>query len=336
MINLKNIRYKSFLYFHTNLKNKICLSIMSDSDALKNEEKISPIIHYTFELGNISYGALCLGVGGMKGILLLGALHEFWTRGQLKNLVYYSGSSVGALIVAMLAIGYEPLELLTILCDPYFTSQFGVLNFGNLGTIMGLFPHSILRTKLEEIVLLKLGYLPTFGDLLKRLHKHVIITAYCLSETDPGKSKVFFNPISHPEMSVIEAVILSCNIPGIFQRAKWNDKIWIDGACASLFPIKELQAICPEHCPTLGLVLKSEAMDLDTLTGYFYALMSIPFRNCLDLNELKSNVQMLEILSQKSSHSVMSSVNFASSNKEKISMFTFAVRQVQNIIQSFK
>lgn len=318
------------------LKNKMSFAIMSENNALTKDEKSSSEIHYTSELGTISYGALCLGVGGMKGILLLGALHEFWTRGQLSKLMYYSGSSVGALIIAMLAIGYEPLELLTIMCDPYFTSQFGVLNFGNLGTIMGLFPHSILRTKLEEIVLLKLGYLPTFGDLLKRLHKHVIITAYCLSETEPHKSKVYFNPISHPEMSLIEAVILSCNIPGIFQRAKWNDKIWIDGACTSLFPIKELQAVCPEHCPILGLMLKSEAVDLDTLTGYFYALMSIPFRGCADLSGMRPTAQVLEISSQQDKRSVMSSVNFASSNREKIAMFTFAVKQVQDIIRSLK
>lgn len=310
---------------------------MSDNNALGKEEKTHSDNHYNSELGTVSFGALCLGVGGMKGILLLGALHEFWIRGQLKNLTYYSGSSVGALIVALLAVGYEPLELLTIMCDPYFTSQFGVLNFGNLGTLMGLFPHSILRTKLEEIILLKLGYLPTFGDLLKRCNKHIIITAYCLSEKDPQKSKVYFDPISYPEMSVVEAVILSCNIPGIFQRAKWNDKIWIDGACTSLFPIEALEAICPKHCPILGLMLKGEAVDLDTLAGYFYAIMSIPFRTCADLGGLRSECQILEISSQKSAQtSVMSSINFSSSNREKITMFTFAVKQVQDIIKNLK
>jgi len=309
---------------------------MSKDNALKNEEKITSENRYNSEIGTVSYGALCLGCGGMKGILLLGALHEFWVRGQLSNLVYFSGSSVGALIVFMISIGYTPLELLTAMCDPYFTSQFGALNFQNLGTIMGLFPHSILRTKLEELVLLKLGYLPTFGDLLQRLHKHVIVTAYCLSETESDKCKVYFNPISHPEMSVIEAVILSCNIPGIFQKAKYDNKIWIDGACTSLFPIKELQATCPEHCPILGLMLKNEPMDLDTPTGYFYAIMSVPFRNSLDLNGLRSTVQILEISSQQTNQTVMSSINFASSNREKISMFTFAVKQVQNIIQKFK
>jgi hypothetical protein len=307
--------------------------MMSDNNALGKEEKSASGDHYTSELGTVLFGGLCLGVGGMKGILLLGALHEFWVRGQLKNLTYYSGSSVGALIVALLAIGYEPLELLTIMCDPYFTSQFGVLNFGNLGTIMGLFPHSILRTKLEEIILLKLGYLPTFGDLLKRLHKHIIITAYCLSESDPQKSKVYFDPISYSEMPIIEAVILSCNIPGIFQRAKWNDKIWVDGAYTSLFPIEALETVCPKHCPILGLMLKSEAVDMDTLAGYFYAVMSIPFRNRIDLSGLRSDIQIVEISSQKNVRSVMSSINFSSTNQEKITMFTFAVKQIQEIIK---
>src|SRR5208283_3086785 len=109
------------------------------------------------------------------------------------------------------------------------TSQFGAFNFGNIGTLKGLFPHSILRTKLEELVLLRLGYLPTLGDLLSRLHKHVIITAYCLSEPDPRKSKVYFDPLTHPDMPLVEAVIISCSIPGLFEQSRWGGKVWIDG-----------------------------------------------------------------------------------------------------------
>ena len=269
----------------------------------------------------------------MKGILLLGALHAFATRGQLRNLAYYAGSSIGAMIVVLLAVGYEPLELLTVICDPYFTGQFGALNFGNLGSLMGLFPHSIMRTKLEELMLLKLGYLPTLGDLLHRLHKHVIITEYCLSESDPRKCKVYFDPLTHPDVPVVDAVILSCSIPGIFQRAKWRDKIWIDGACTSLLPIAALQAAAPPQCPILALTLKPDPADLETMTGYFYSVISIPFRDQDYTSDLSPSTDVIEIVSEPTTGSLISSLNFASGSRQKISMFTHAVKQVQDLLQ---
>lgn len=285
---------------------------------------------------NQQYTGLCLGVGGMKGLLLLGALHAFYIKGQLNNLKYYSGSSVGSLIISLLAIGYSPLELLTIMCDPYFSSQFGTLNVGNISSLMGLFPHSILRSKLEELVLIKLGYLPTLEDLLQNFNKYIVITAYCLSEKDPAKSKVFFNPISHPNISLIEAVILSCNIPGIFQQACWDGKVWIDGACSSVFPIQALQEACPPNCPILGISLKTELADLNTLPGYFYAIVSIPFKDQENFSDIKPSTDLMEIESPQlnKSGSFMSALNFALNSKEKVSMFIHAVKQAQIIIQS--
>jgi predicted acylesterase/phospholipase RssA len=283
------------------------------------------------EIGVKQFTGLCLGVGGMKGVLLLGALHAFWTRGQLHNLVYYAGSSVGAMIVALLAVGYEPLELLTVICDPYFASQFGALNFGNVGSLMGLFPHSILRTKLEELMLLKLGYLPTLGDLLHRLNKHVVVAEYCLSEPDPRKSKIYFSPLTHPDVSVVDAVILSCSIPGIFQKAKWRDKIWVDGACTSMFPIEALQTAAPPQCPILALTLRPDPTDLETLAGYFYAVVSIPFRD--QVTSAASSTDVIEIASEPINGSFINALNFAAGSRHKIGMFTHAVKQVQDLIQ---
>jgi predicted acylesterase/phospholipase RssA len=303
------------------------------------EEKNSvsiPANKYGSDLLSKSYTGLCLGVGGMKGLLLLGALYVFWQNDQLKALTHLSGSSVGSMIVALLAIGYNPLEMLVAICDTYFTNQFSVLNWRNIGTIMGLFPHSILRTKLEGMFIDKLGYLPTFKQLAENLNKHLIIASYCLSDPDPKMSKVYFSWETTPNMPVIEAIILSCSVPGVFQQAKYDGKVWTDGACNSMFPIRALQSTLPANTPILGLYLGSNTVDLNDPLGYLYALMSFPFRDQDNLSGLGEAVNYISIKGTESSGSLMSSINFARGASQKINMFIHGAQQVYGIFKNLR
>jgi predicted acylesterase/phospholipase RssA len=291
----------------------------------KKNEPLYPATRYKFDASK-RYVGLCLGVGGMKGLLLLGALYVFWQNDQLQMVRYLSGSSVGSMIVALLAIGYNPLEMLVAICDAYFTDKFSVLNWRNIGTIMGLFPHSILRGKLEEMFMIRLGYLPTFKQLAENMNKHLIIAAYCLSDPDPKTSKVYFSWKNTPDMPVIEAIILSCSVPGVFQQAKYDGKIWTDGACTSTFPIRALQSVVPDNAPILGLYLGSHSVNLDDPLGYLYALMSFPFRDQDNLSGLGENVEYISIKGTESQSSLMSSINFARGASQKIEMFVCGYR----------
>lgn len=303
--------------------------------AEERKEGSCSVSKYNSDLSSKQYKGLCLGVGGMKGLLLLGALHVFWQNEQLQTITHLAGSSVGSMIVALLAIGYNPLEMLVAICDAYFTNQFSALNWRNIGTIMGLFPNNILRTKLEEMFMIKLGYLPTFKQLAENLDKHLIIASYCLSDPDPKTSKVYFSWESSPEMSIIEAIILSCSVPGIFQQAKYNGKVWTDGACTSMFPIRELQAKSPNNIPMLGLYLGSDPVNLDDPLGYLYALMSFPFRDQDNLSGLSENIDYVAIKGTESA-GLMSSINFARGASQKINMFISGARQIQNIFKKIQ
>ena len=59
------------------------------------------------------YNTLVLSGGGIKGLLILGALQYLYETGKLqkKNIRKYIGTSIGAIINVLLIIGYEPKEI---------------------------------------------------------------------------------------------------------------------------------------------------------------------------------------------------------------------------------
>jgi len=277
------------------------------------------------------YGGICIGVGGIKGILQSGAIHEFWVRGQLKNLTYYSGSSAGGMIAALLCIGYEPIDLLTSLCTPDFANQMNSnLNFMNLPTIYGLYPNSIIRKKIEQMFMLKLGYLPTFLDIKNKLHKFLTIPIYCISEKEIKNRKIYCSPVTTPDMQVVDAIVLTCSIPLVFQKAVYKDKVYIDGAYTSTFPIQALQDVCPIECPILGICIKDEEINLDSFIGYSSAILTIPLQEQHNLCNMYSDIDVIEIQADSS----VSAFNFNLSVREKIHMFNFGVKQVKDLLSS--
>ena len=63
------------------------------------------------------YTTLVLSGGGVKGILMLGAIQYMIDNRLLEKTTTYIGTSVGAMIGYLLAIGYTPIEIVAYLCN---------------------------------------------------------------------------------------------------------------------------------------------------------------------------------------------------------------------------
>jgi predicted acylesterase/phospholipase RssA len=286
------------------------------------------------ELSHKHYKGLCLSSGGIRGLLISGALYEFWKRGQLGEVEYFAGSSIGSAIALMMAIGYSPLDTLTSVCLPDFASQFMTINFLNLPKLLGVYPISILRNKLTQMVLLKLGKIPTFLELKNEYNKTLITVTYCISETDPEKRKTYCSLETTPDMNVVEAVILSCSIPLIFEKVIYEDKHYIDGAYTTSFPIEKLQQTCPPETPILGVLLESTSYNTNSFMGMLSAIFTIPLAEQDNLKNVSSTTDVIEITNDKSAN--IDGTNFNISSKEKTEMFCYAQKQVSNLMQTIQ
>ena len=64
----------------------------------------------------VDYDTLVLSGGSSKGIMTLGALQYLYDNFLLKNIKNYIGTSAGAMICYLLAIGYTPVEIIVYIC----------------------------------------------------------------------------------------------------------------------------------------------------------------------------------------------------------------------------
>lgn len=199
----------------------------------------------------MNYDSLVLSGGASRGILTLGALKYAHEMNYLKKVEYYSGTSIGAILCALLCVGYTPDELyphtqqlferllseISISTD--CLSRGGLCSNENLirvcmDLISDKIQHHTQLTLLEFYVITK---------------KYIFICATNLNTQSP----VYFNHITHPDLRLDLALRMSCNLPIVFTQINYNGEYYVDGFLSDNLPLKPV-----ENCIPLIINLKCE------------------------------------------------------------------------------
>ena len=191
--------------------------------------------------------------GGIRGIAYAGAIEELENQNVLKNIERVAGTSAGALVATLLAVGYSPNEIKQIISETnlkkFADGQFIFIG-GSRRMIKkyGWYKGEKFRKWIGEIIESKTGKPDlTFKDLHKlKLNnkKELYITATNLSK----QTKVFFSYETYPEMEIRNAVRISMSIPMYFTAVRidkdgniTNDKnadVFVDGGIIANYPIQ--------------------------------------------------------------------------------------------------
>jgi len=195
-------------------------------------------------VGNRVFNAVCLSSGSVRGIFQLGALYAADFSGALNQVKYYAGTSVGAIISMLMAVGWHPIDIFTYICVNDFTKLLpNNLDIVNTFSKWGAVDPQPLKEFIKKMVLQKYGGCPTFKQLAKE-GKIFVCPAYRLRHTH---SNVYFSPETTPDMSVVDAVMLSSNIPFVFQSQTHQDDYYIDGAVFDHNPASFLSSYITKH-----------------------------------------------------------------------------------------
>lgn len=186
------------------------------------------------------YNGIVLSGGSMKGFLQLGFIDELYRKNKLKNVKYYAGTSIGATICILLAIGYTPSELLNYLCVNDVCELFKTINPILLNTYYGLIDSNMIYNYLNSVVMDKIGYIPTFKELYDKFGITFICPAYKINHSKDEDPYVYFTYLTSPNMKITKAAALSSNIPILFTKAEYDNSYYIDGAVFDNFPINKL------------------------------------------------------------------------------------------------
>jgi len=150
------------------------------------------------------------------------------------------------------------------------------INLVTLPEHYGVVDSNVLYKYLEEMTILKLGYMPTFKDLYEKFNKILLCPAYNLTSTS---SSTYFSYLTHPAMVALKAVCLSSNIPFFFSKAEYKGELYIDGAFFDAFPIiKTLELFCNDREKVIGLLFNHEEEKehkINSLTDYLKSIITI-------------------------------------------------------------
>jgi NTE family protein len=162
---------------------------------------------------------LVLSGGGARGLAHIGVLMALEESGITPNFI--SGSSAGAMIGAFYAAGYSIGDIRDIVLN---NSIFHFNDFAWSKT-------GLLKTSSNEGILRKYFKDHTFETLKTPLY---------ISATDIMNAEV----IVFSSGDLVKAILSSSAIPVLFEPVKYMDKLLIDGAAMSCFPVAPLINRC--------------------------------------------------------------------------------------------
>lgn len=222
---------------------------------------------------------LVISGGALKGLAALGYLEK--NKHILKDVKWFSGSSVGSIIVCLLACGWGPLELFNIFC-----SETDPLKNFSIGKISGLVDPKPFFDRIEKMLSIK--NISTFGDYNK------YDTNVCVCCTDcHDRNAHYFSSFDTPHVSVIAAIRASCSIPVLFTPVQIDEKMFIDGSASDNIPIKPIRNYCFQ---IIVIWLQEEFFDPKTIIDYAHVAMNTLVDACSKHSIETHKPEYLEII----------------------------------------
>jgi NTE family protein len=177
---------------------------------------------------------LALGGGGSKGSAHIGVLRVLEREGFRVRAV--AGTSAGGMAASAYAAGHSPDVLEEYMNQVDQRSLFG-FHLGDGPALMGISGVANAMSKL-------LGDL-TFDDLK-------IPCALTAVDLDTGQEMVL------KEGSVLDAVLATVAIPGIFPPREWGERSLVDGGVLDPVPVSVVRELSPVHnLPVVAVTLTS-------------------------------------------------------------------------------
>ena len=288
------------------------------------------------------FDAVVLSGGGFKGLIELGVLQYHVEMGTLilDDIVEFAGTSIGAACCLLLCVGYLPKDVFHYVCFndlfelnddvvdksptkflpiPNTTlDPFECVTAGHHTGAMSLEP---FLGKLSGLVIKKLGYVPTLGELFIETGKILNVSMSNVSK----KSEERLYHKTHSNLNCITAVGYSCSLPMVFHKAihvsgHGDTNIVADGALVNNFPWDYISSECRN---ILGVYLGGNDDDSMFTEGstlqYLYNLITISHTQLthLRLDNAPENVHLV------SCHWPGNIMKFKMTHVEKMKMFVY-------------
>lgn len=183
-----------------------------------------------------TFDTIVLGGGGMRCIATLGALQYLYDNNMCMPRKCI-GTSAGAMICFLVAVGFTPVEIMVQLCKRDVLESLLPLNFVSLVTGRGAIPYGRLEQSLEAMVREKCEPGITLEALYREKGRELVCTTFNLTDNRCE----YLSWKTHPALPCLTAVRMSAALPILFDDCVVDGKTYIDGGVADNFPIVQCE-----------------------------------------------------------------------------------------------
>jgi predicted acylesterase/phospholipase RssA len=262
------------------------------------------------------FDTLVLSGNSTNALSTLGSLQKLFDVNVLKrnDIKSLFGTSSGAIICTLLAIGFEPIEILAYICTnkSYTKIQPDVAGFfTNITSNGGLLNFDIIERELDNMIIYKLGFIPTLRCVHERLGKHLVFITYNLT----SGMKECLSYTTHPDLVVTKAIRMSSTFPFVFAPYEYDQMYYLDGGLVENFPMFTAQ----KHSnKCFGIYNNNPPKPYSVQTNYFelfFRLITVFVASSADNIPINPESKVLKLSYPPSFF------NFFSNNTELINMF---------------
>lgn len=291
----------------------------------------------------MSYKRLVCSGGGIKGLATLGGLQYVFEKGMLNSVDEMVGTSAGGMILFFMAIGYTPIEIAVYICSNKVVESMQLNSIESIVQATSLYDYATLQAHLERMIISKIGVVPTLLELYQRFHKHLVLVTYNLTTG----TTVYLSHLSHPDLSCLDALRMTSNLPFIFNEFVYNQEEYIDGGITDNFPIQyPCEVFGPQPDPkerrrVLGLNLKRRRRPLDqsntpSIEKVVYRVYNIITVPILEAEErrLKPMLDQPDVDIIQIELDYINVYSFSLNNKEKLDIFSVGYNTAKQFFES--
>ena len=203
---------------------------------------------------------LCLSGGGALGFAHIGVIQALEENGIYPT--HIVGSSMGAIVGALYAAGYSPIDMLQMIREDKLYKVTKLLTFSASFLKSGLSTHNLLQNLIREMIPHN-----SFEKLKKKLY-------ICIVNLNSGEWEIID---SGNELD--KWVSASASIPGVFETIKEGETHYVDGGLLNNMPAQGISEICKTIIGVDVIPLKVPAelsKPIDTLA---YAIRAMQHQN---------------------------------------------------------
>ena len=280
----------------------------------------------------IYYDTLVLSGASSRAFVTLGAIQYAFDNYLLKNLLTYVGTSSGAMICYLLAIGYTPVEIMVYICTNQLMEKMQHFNIVAMIQGRGATSFSNIQEQLEKMSISKIGYLPTLNDLKEKMGKTLVCVTHNLTENRTE----YLSWETHPHLPCITALRMSSNLPLIFENYRYGSCLYVDGAISDNFAIDIGEKMGEK---ILGVVLSAECdsfssdTDVNTLE-FIYKLIYVPIIQAINHKiRLASVSNKCKIINIGNTNLNLKFFEFNVTSSAKLNMFSSGYEQMKEKLE---